>query len=160
MDYNPFFSVFIFSHGIRWIPNIYELQQAVSTKVGRSLSTCHRYNNKAGSGGPGVAPLGAVHHPLLPPTHRHQLLCQFLHLLPQALPWSSLQRDIAQEMEKTSRRDRFVWISGWKIWYFIRISLIWLFQIGETVMTRLDSKKVRSIYYFRYKKYRDTAPIF
>jgi hypothetical protein len=45
-----------------------------------------------------VAPLGAVHHPPVPPAHRYQLLGQLLHLLPQAQQEPHLQTVPAYQM--------------------------------------------------------------
>jgi hypothetical protein len=112
LDLYPYIPVFILCHGIRWIPNIYELQQEASSKVRGNMNTWRRYNHIPCPGGPCVAPLGAVHHPLLPPPHCYQLISQLLYLLPQALQRSHLQRVSAARMAETCQGDRDILLTG------------------------------------------------
>ena len=90
-----------------------------------------------------MAPLGAVHHPLLPPPHCYQLISQLLYLLPQALQRSHLQRVSAPSMAETCQGDRDILLTGsTQLCHSVILQDGLFLQNGDTVITRIDSKKV------------------
>ena len=117
------------------------MQQGASSKVGGQ----HQVTDMIISffpGGPCVAPLGAVHHPLLPPPHCYQLISQLLYLLPQALQRSHLQRVSAPSMAETCQGDRDILLTGSTQFYSVILQDGLILQNGDTVITRIHSKKV------------------
>ena len=79
-------AVFITCHSVRWIPNLYELQQkevgSVSLKL---LFVLVAFSTELHSGRPEVAAMDPVLHPPVTPAHCSQHLDLILHLLDEAL---------------------------------------------------------------------------
>ena len=79
-------AVFITCHSVRWIPNLYELQQkevgSVSSKL---LFDFVAFSTELHSGGPEVAAVDPVLHPPVTPAHCGQHLDLILYLLDEAL---------------------------------------------------------------------------